>query len=60
MFGKWSPNCEGPFIVSTVLRGGAYKSINIQGEDLSSNINGKYLKMYYPTIWEGIPNVDQN
>lgn len=43
-YGKWSPNWEGPFVVSEVYPGGPYKLISIQGEELSRNINGKCLK----------------
>ena len=53
-FGKWSPNWEGPFIVSQVFAGNAYRLVNMQGEELNRSVNGKYLKRYYPTVWEGI------
>lgn len=52
-FGKWSPNWEGHFVVSEVYPRGAYKLVNMQGEELRCNVNGKYLKKYYPSIWEG-------
>ena len=51
-YGKWSPNWEGPFIVSQKLSGGAYRLVDMQGREISTNINGKYLKKYYPTIWQ--------
>lgn len=55
-FDKWSSNWKGSFIVTKVYKGGAYQSTHIDGEELSRKINGKYLKIYNPTIWEGIHN----
>ena len=52
-FGKWSPTWEGPFIVTQVVYGGAYKLFTLEGEELAKSINRKYLKKYYPMI--GIP-----
>lgn len=52
-YGKWSPNWKGPYIVSKVYSRRAYKLISMEGEEFDRKINGKYLKMYYPTIWEG-------
>ncbi|XP_050211619.1 uncharacterized protein LOC126661795 [Mercurialis annua] len=47
-FGKWSPNWEGPFIVTTKLTGGAYVLENIDGEEHERAINGQFLKKYVP------------
>ena len=49
-FDKWSPNWEGPYIVSQVIYEGAYKSVDIQGKESSKGINGKFLKKYHPSI----------
>ena len=49
-FGKWSPNWEGPYIVSQVIDGRAYRLVDIQGKESSKSINGKFLKKYYPSI----------
>ena len=51
-FGKWSPNWEGPFKVYQVLPGNAYWLSSIEREPRKRLINWKYLKKYFPTIWE--------
>ncbi|XP_028055302.1 uncharacterized protein LOC114259485 [Camellia sinensis] len=51
-YGKRSPNWEGPFKIHKVLRGGAYHFASLEGEPHRRIINGKYLKKYYPTMWE--------
>ena len=51
-FGKWAPNWEGPYLVTEVMSGNAYRLMDIDGEELLWSINGKYLKKYYPSIWE--------
>jgi hypothetical protein len=48
MFGKWSPNCEGPFRVVRCTPGIAY--ILKTWEEFTAAINGRYLKKYYPSI----------
>ncbi|XP_056176523.1 uncharacterized protein LOC130140629 [Syzygium oleosum] len=49
-FGKWSPNWEGPYLVTQVLNGNAYHLMDIDGfGEMPRSINGKYLKKYYPT-----------
>ncbi|XP_050216596.1 uncharacterized protein LOC126667627 [Mercurialis annua] len=52
--GKWSPNWEGPFIVTTKLTGDAYVLANIDGEEHDRAINGQFLKKYIPNCWENI------
>ena len=52
VFGKWSPNWEGPFKIQRVLEGNAYWLASLQGEPHKRFINGKYLKKYYPSMWE--------
>ena len=32
-FSKWSPNWEGPYIVSQVIYGGAYRLVDMQGKE---------------------------
>ena len=49
-FNKWSPNSEGPFSITQVIYGGAYKLSTLEGEELARSINGKYLKKYYPMM----------
>ncbi|CAJ2651685.1 uncharacterized protein LOC123895384 [Trifolium pratense] len=52
VFGKWSPNWEGPFKISQVLSNGAYEIEELTSEQRSVNMNGKYLKKYKPTLQE--------
>jgi hypothetical protein len=52
MFGKWSPSWEGPFRVIWVVPGNAYFIKNLEGYSLPKALNGKYLKHYYPTMWQ--------
>src|SRR5512139_3105533 len=51
-FGKWSPNWEGPYRVCGIVRGNAYFLETLQGECFQQAINGKYLKKYFPSIWQ--------
>jgi hypothetical protein len=43
-FGKWSPSWEGPFTVTRVVPGNAY---------FMETMKGKYLKRFYPCMWQG-------
>ena len=53
-FSKWSPNWEGPFIISQVIYGGVYKLSTLEGEELARSVNKKYLKKYHPMMGEAI------
>jgi hypothetical protein len=50
MFGKWSPNWEGPFRVVKCVPGNAYILKTLLGVEFSAAINGRYLKKYYPSV----------
>lgn len=50
-FGKWSPAWEGPYRINRCAPGNAYILETLEGEEFSRALNGKYLKMYYPSIW---------
>ena len=50
-FGKWSPNWEGPFIVSRCAPWNSYFLKELNGEEFGRALNGKYLKKYYPSVW---------
>ena len=50
--GKWSPNWDGPFLVSEVFDGNAYKFMDISGNEHARSINGKFLKLYKPSMNE--------
>jgi hypothetical protein len=51
-FGKWTPNWEGPYKIEEVVMGNSYMVQSIHGTSLPRVINGKYLKMYYPSVWK--------
>jgi hypothetical protein len=52
VFGKWSPNWEGPFKISQVLSNGAYEIQELTPKQRTVNMNGKYLKKYRPSLQE--------
>ncbi|CAN6721120.1 unnamed protein product [Malus baccata var. baccata] len=45
-FGKWSPTCEGPFMISRVLDKGGYYLADLEGNWQKHPINVKFLKKY--------------
>jgi hypothetical protein len=51
-FGEWSPSWEGSFRVIWVVPGNAYFVENLEGYSLPKASNGKYLKHYYPSMWQ--------
>jgi hypothetical protein len=51
-FGKWSPNWEGPYRIEEVIAENYYMVQSIQGTSLPRALNGKYLKKYYPSVWQ--------
>ena len=51
-FGKWSPNWECPYKVIKVIFGNSYMLETLQGEGLPRAINGRYLKGYFPSVWQ--------
>ena len=50
--GKWSPNWEGPYLVSEVFEGNAYRLMHVNNDEHIRAINGKYLKLYKPSMNE--------
>ncbi|XP_038679450.1 uncharacterized protein LOC119980728 [Tripterygium wilfordii] len=58
-FSKWSPNWEGPFKVHKVLKGNSYWLCSLEGQPHRKFINSKYLREYFPTIWERNPSVQR-
>ena len=44
--GKWSPNQDGPFLISEVFDGNTYKLMDISGNEHVRSINSKFLKLY--------------
>ena len=53
-FGKWSPSWEGPYKIVRVIHGNAYMVETLQGESLPKALNGRYLKKYYPSVWQEV------
>jgi hypothetical protein len=51
-FGKWSPSWEGPYKIIKVIFGNSYMVETMQGEPLSRALDGRYLKKYYPSVWQ--------
>ena len=51
-FGKWSPSWEGPYKIIKVIFGNSYMVETMQGERLPRALNGRYLKKYYPSVWQ--------
>jgi hypothetical protein len=51
-FGKWSPSWEGPMRVVRIVPGNAYFIETLEGQQHAKAINGRYLKRYYPSVWQ--------
>ncbi len=51
-FGKWSPSWEDPYRVCDIVRGNTYFLETLQRKPFQRAINGKYLKKYFPSIWQ--------
>ena len=51
-FGKWSPSWEGMYNIIKVISGNSYMMETMHGERLPRAINGRYLKKYYPSVWQ--------
>jgi hypothetical protein len=51
-FGKWSPSWEGPYRVVRVCSGNSYMVESLQGQQLLRVLNGRYLKKFYPSVWQ--------
>jgi hypothetical protein len=51
-FGKWSPSWECPFRLIRVVPSNAYFVEDLEGHSLLKALNGKYLKCYYPSMWQ--------
>jgi hypothetical protein len=51
-FRKWSPNWEGLYRIEKVIAMNSYMVQRMQGISLLRALNGKYLKRYYPSVWQ--------
>jgi hypothetical protein len=52
-YGKWSPNWHDPYCILVTTPGNSYCMETLEGVRFSRNMNGKYLKRYYPSLWVG-------
>jgi hypothetical protein len=52
-YGKWSPNWHGPYRIDQVLPGNAYMLEELDGVKFPVAVNGKHLKKYFPSMWDG-------
>ena len=53
-FDKWSPSWEGPYRVIKVIFVNSYLLETLQGDSLQKTINGRYLKMDIPSVWQEV------
>ena len=53
-FGKWSLSWEGPYKIIKVISGNSYMAETVQDERLPRAINGRYLKKFYPSVWQSV------
>jgi hypothetical protein len=51
-FSKWSPSWEGPYRVVKVCSGNSYMVETLQGQRLPRTLNGRYLKIFHPSVWQ--------
>jgi hypothetical protein len=51
-YGKWSPNCHGPYRIDQVLPENAYMLEELDGVKFPIAINGQHLKKYFPSMWD--------
>jgi hypothetical protein len=51
-FRKWSPSWEGPYKIVKVIARNSYMMELLQGTRLPRASNGRYLKKYYPGVWQ--------
>jgi hypothetical protein len=51
-FVKWSLSWEGPFKVVDIVPGNSYFIEMLEGRKLPKALNGKYLKRYFPSVWQ--------
>jgi hypothetical protein len=52
-FGKWSPSWEGHFRIIGIVQGNAYFVKTLEGKKVEKAINGRYMKKYFPSTWQG-------
>ena len=45
--GKWTPNCDGPYVVKKVFSGGALILATMDGEEITRPVNADAVKKYF-------------
>ncbi|XP_024196206.1 uncharacterized protein LOC112199416 [Rosa chinensis] len=50
--GKWTPRWERPFVIHCILERRAFHLKDLDGNLHCNPINGRFLKKYYPSVWE--------
>ena len=53
VYGKWSPSWHGPYRIVKIAPCNSYHMETLEGVRFSHNVNGKYLKKYYRSLWVG-------
>ena len=53
-FRKWCPRWKGLYKIVKVVAGNLYMMESLQGTRLPRTLNGKYLKKYYPSVWQDV------
>jgi hypothetical protein len=51
-FGKWSLSWEGPYAIMKVITRNSFMLKTLRGEHLPRAPKGRYLKRYYPSVWQ--------
>jgi hypothetical protein len=51
-YGKWSPNCHGPYRIDQVLPRNAYVLEELNGVKFPVAVNDQHLKKYFPSMWD--------
>ncbi|XP_024172153.1 uncharacterized protein LOC112178195 [Rosa chinensis] len=49
---KWTPRWEGPYVIYKILQKGAFHLKDLDGDIHHNPINDRYLKKYFPSIWD--------
>jgi hypothetical protein len=49
-YGKWSPNCHGPYRIDQVLPENAYMLEELDGVKFPVAVNSQHLKKYFPSM----------
>ncbi|XP_024196443.1 uncharacterized protein LOC112199695 [Rosa chinensis] len=58
--GKWTTRWEGPFVIHRILERGAFHLKDVDGDIHHNPINSRFLKKYYPSVWEFEDPPDQS